>query len=101
MQVRKLVFHPSPSDMHVYVALLRPRSKDPQSGAFRVLAHAITCLFLVHQFDWPLLRAFIEAGGMVVLVKLMQDDNLHIRGQVRHILLFCHDCFSAINFEPF
>ena len=79
MQVQQIMFHPSPGQMHFYTKLIESRVTAPSD---KVAAHALTCVFLVHQHNWQLLRPFIEAGGMVNLVSTLASENLHMRGQV-------------------
>jgi hypothetical protein len=89
---------PEAGDMATYVAVLKSQVPDSQNSAAckalsersrqRVVTHAITCLFGVHQYDDGLMRAFALHGGMAALTDLLVHPNELVQGEVHSRSLF-------------
>jgi hypothetical protein len=87
VQMQRIMYFPSPADMRCYVAFMRLEpdhvSDKSSSIQFKMLAHATSCMFMVHHKKWQLLRAFAEEGGLLALTALLGHENLYLCGQVR------------------
>ncbi len=64
---------------------------DQDQPMFKLMVASLTMLFMGHCKSFPLMKPFIEAGGLRALVDLLSHPNLHIVGQAMNTLLLITD----------
>ncbi|KAH7816913.1 uncharacterized protein MONOS_9454 [Monocercomonoides exilis] len=87
-RTKQMIFAPVAQDMLFYPILISsPPGNDRTHPMAKTQIPFITMLYLVHSKNWNLVRPFIVAGGLRVLVSLFTCPVEQIRGQALEIFL--------------
>jgi hypothetical protein len=80
---RLLLFFPEPVDMIRFVTLIQraPTGAPPEHPQNKVRVPFLALLYMQHVKNWPLMRAFIQEGGLRALADSFADDNIYLRAQ--------------------
>ena len=80
---RLLLFFPEPVDMIRFVTLVQraPAGAPPDHPQNKVRVPFLALLYMQHVKNWPLMRAFIQEGGLRALADSFADDNIYLRAQ--------------------
>ena len=104
---RLLLFFPEPVDMVRYVRLIvgGPKGSPDVHPQNKLQRPFLALLYMRHVRSWPLMREFIQEGGLLELARLFQADNLFIRAQAIDTFMQLtstelHDWFHQPVLEP-
>ena len=104
---RLLLFFPEPVDMIRFVTLIQraPTGAPPEHPQNRVRVPFLALLYMQHVKNWPLMRAFIQEGGLRALADGFADDNIYLRAQAVDTMMQLtntelHDWFEDPAQEP-
>jgi hypothetical protein len=104
---RLLLFFPEPVDMIRFVTLVQraPAGAPPDHPQNKVRVPFLALLYMQHVKNWPLMRAFIQEGGLRALADSFADDNIYLRAQAVDTMMQLtntelHDWFEDPSQEP-
>ena len=83
------MFFPQEQDMPFFVKILArlPPSMPAENPQRQLQIAMMGVMYLVHMHAWPLMAAFLGAGGGRSLVSLFTDENEQLRAQAVDTLL--------------
>ena len=104
---RLLLFFPEPVDMVRYVQLITggPKGSPDHHPQNKLQRPFLALLYMRHVRAWPLMREFINEGGLLELARLFETENVYLRAQAIDTFMQItstelHDWFAQPTLEP-